>query len=348
MDNRFDKKDLKDFFYLSQIEVPKPLKIIPKILAASLIFLIIFLFFVPWQQNSRGYGYIIANDPNNRAQSIDALINGRIKKWFVRDGTRVKKGDKIVEIVDNDPLILDRIKDERDAKKRKFIVAQIAAQTAKINYDRQNDLFQKGLSARKDYEAAKIEYKKLLSQMEIAASEVAEAETKLSRQSNQIIYAPKDGTILKVLAGDDATTVKSGDKIATFAPDLSDPAVEIYVNGNDVPLIYEGREVRLQFEGWPAIQFSGWPSVAIGTFGGVVTSVDASVSENGKFRVIVKKPENEKWPNQRFLRHGAKVYGWVLLNNVSIGYEIWRQINGFPPKFDEGTNSQMIIQQRMQ
>jgi hypothetical protein len=111
--------------------------------------------------------------------------------------------------------------------------------------------------------------------------------------------------------------------------------VEIYVSGNDIPLIAEGRKVRLQFEGWPVIQFSGWPSIAIGTFAGVVRSVDSSISENGKFRIIVKKSPGEEWPEQRFLRHGAKVYGWVLLNNVSLGYEIWRQLNSFPPSFDK-------------
>jgi hypothetical protein len=90
----------------------------------------------------------------------------------------------------------------------------------------------------------------------------------------------------------------------------------------------------LQFEGWPIIQFSGWPSIAVGTFGGIISSVDSSISENGKFRVIVKKDKDEKWPDERFLRHGAKAQGWILLNNVSLGYEFWRQLNSFPPSFD--------------
>ncbi len=334
MTNNFKLDDLHDFRNLQQIKLPKPLKVLPKILGAFCVILLLILIFTPWQQNSKGFGYVIANDPNDRAQSINAPINGRIKKWYVRDGSQVKSGDKLVEIVDNDPQILERLKFERDAKSRKYQVAQNSAQTAKINFERQNELFQKGLSAKKDFEYAKIEYQKLLGAAESAAAEFAESETKLSRQSNQIIYAPKDGVILKVLAGDGATTVKSGDKLANFAPELSDPAVEIYVNGNDIPLIYEGRKVRLQFEGWPAIQFSGWPSITIGTFGGVISSVDSSISENGKFRVIVKKDSNATWPDQRFLRHGARVYGWVLLNRVSLGYELWRQTNGFPPSFD--------------
>lgn len=330
-----NKSDVLSFTNLRKIKLPKPLNIISRILTIAFIIFVLILILTPWQQTSKGFGRIIANDPNDRAQEINSPIDGRIKKWHVRDGSRVKKNDIIAEIVDNDPLILERIRTSRDAKKRKLQVARIASDTAKINYERQEQLFKKGLSSRRDYEKAKIEYKKLLSASESDASALAESETKLSRQENQIIYAPKDGVILKVLSGNSATVVKAGEKIATFAPDLLDPAIELYVSSNDIPLIYPGRKVRLQFEGWPAVQFSGWPSLAVGTFGGVVSAVDSSISENGKFRIIVKKDEGEYWPDQKFLRHGTKSYGWVLLNNVQLGYEVWRKINGFPPEFDE-------------
>jgi len=327
-------EDLKSFTNLSKIKLPRPFQILAKMIIFAIILTILIFAATPWQQTSRGFGRVIANDPNNRAQEINSPITGRIKKWHVHDGSRVKENDIIVEIVDNDPQILERIESERDAKKRKLQVARMASDTAKINYERQGELFEKGLSSRRDFEEAKIEYKKLLAAAETAASELAESETKLSRQQNQVIYAPQDGLILRTASVNSATMVKAGDKIASFAPDLLDPAVEIYVSSNDIPLIYEGRKVRLQFEGWPAIQFSGWPSLAIGTFGGVVAAADSSISENGKFRIIVKKAAGEKWPDQKFLRHGTKTYAWVLLNQVSLGYEIWRQINSFPPEFD--------------
>ncbi len=199
-----EKKDFTPFTNLNNINTPKPLKVLPKIILTFLVLTTLILCLTPWQQTSKGFGYIIAADPNDRAQNINAPINGRIKKWYVKDGSVVKKDDKLVEIVDNDPLILERIKSERDAKKRKLQVSQIASQTSKLNYQRQEELFNKGLSSRRDFEEAKIEYKKLLAAEESAASELAESETKLSRQENQIIYAPKDGIILKVLAGDAA------------------------------------------------------------------------------------------------------------------------------------------------
>ncbi len=327
-------KDLDSFTNFNQIIIPNYVKIIKKILIIFFSTMLIIFTFMPWQQTTKGLGYVIANDPNDRTQDINSPISGRIRKIYVSDGSKVKQNDIIAEIVDNDPQILERIRQERDAKKRKLQIAQIASDTSKINYLRQEELLKKGLSSNKDFEEAKIEFKKLLANVEAIASEVAESETKLSRQENQIIYAPKNGIILRLLSGNSATMVKAGDKIATFAPDLSDPAVEIYVDSNDIALVHEGRKVRLQFQGWPAIQMSGWPSLSIGTFGALVASVDSSISENGKFRVIVKKDKNENWPDQRFLRHGTKVYGWILLNKVKLGYEIWRKINNFPPEFD--------------
>jgi multidrug efflux pump subunit AcrA (membrane-fusion protein) len=335
--------DRKSFKTFNQIKIPQPIKSLKKIILISLILLILILVATPWRQTARGFGYVIALDPNNRAQNINATVNGRVNQWFVKDGSRVKEGDKIVEIVDNDPQIIERLKLEKSAKERKFEVAKIASDTSKLNFNRQTELFQKGLSSRKNVEDAKIEYKKLLSNVEHISGEIAEASIKLSRQESQLVTAPRDGVILKVLSSDNSTTVKMGDKIASFAQILQDPAIELYVSGNDIPLIYKGRKIRIQFEGWPAIQFSGWPEIAVGTFGAIVSAVDSAVSENGKFRIIAVKDPNEKWPDTRFLNHGAKVYGWVLLDSVQLGYELWRQINGFPPDFNEQTMPKNFI-----
>ena len=89
-----------------------------------------------------------------------------------------------------------------------------------------------------------------------------------------------------------------------------------------------------QFEGWPAVQFSGWPSVAVGTFGGTVALVDATDDGQGQFRILVVPAPGETWPDARFLRQGSRANGWVLLDTVPLGWELWRQFNGFPPSMD--------------
>jgi hypothetical protein len=125
--------------------------------------------------------------------------------------------------------------------------------------------------------------------------------------------------------------VKQGDSLLTIVPEASQKAVELNVNGNDMPLVQIGQEVRLQFEGWPAVQFAGWPSVAIGTFSGTVSTVDATDNGKGEFRILIVPNEVEQeWPSDRYLRQGVRANGWVLLNKVTLGREIWRQLNGFP------------------
>lgn len=338
----FSKFELEDFKELCQISTPNYLRNFVKVISYLLLIIFLILILTPWQQTSKGFGYITTINPSDRIQNINAPVSGRINKWFVNDSMPVKKGDKIAEIVDNDPMILSRLTNEKNAKSRKFEISKIAAETAKIDYQRQEELHRQGLSARKDYEKAKIEYKKLLSAMETAAADLEIVKTKLARQKTQIIFAPKDGFIIKILSGDSSTLVKAGDEIATFAPNLSDPAIELYVSGNDIALVEPGRKVRIQIEGLPAIQFSGWPNMSVGTFGGIVKSVDQSISTNGKFRVVIIRDKNEEWPNQRFLRHGTKIYGWVLLNQVKLGYELWRKINNFPPEFNKKDKRNLI------
>lgn len=152
------------------------------------------------------------------------------------------------------------------------------------------------------------------------------------RQGNQELRAPVSGRIVRLYGGPNAEQVKTGDVLAEVLPEVWEPAVALTVTGNDAALVVPGQRVRLQLEGWPALQFSGWPSVAMGTFGGEVAFVDPLDDGAGKFRVLVRPdPHDQPWPSAPTLRQGVRAKGWVLLDTVSLGYEAWRQINGFPP-----------------
>ena len=165
-----------------------------------------------------------------------------------------------------------------------------------------------------------------------ARAKLAKLGTDIARQEAQRVHAPIEGTILSILARQGTEQVSRGQTLAVLVPSTSDRAVELWVDGNDAALIQPGAPVRLQFEGWPAVQFTGWPSVAVGTFGGRVAFVDPAGNGQGQFRVVVQSdPQEESWPAPRFLRQGVRTKGWFLLNEVSLGYELWRQFNGFPP-----------------
>ena len=170
-------------------------------------------------------------------------------------------------------------------------------------------------------------------------AEIAKMENEITnvlvRQSQYQIIAPQSGFLVQAVKAGLGETIKEGEAVATILPKSDDVAVEMYVKPMDVPLLKAGRKVRIEFDGWPALQFSGWPNASIGTFGGEVAIIDRVQSTNGSFRILVKPdPEHDDWP--ALLRLGSGAKGWVMLSDVPIWYEIWRNMNGFPPTiYDE-------------
>lgn len=296
----------------------------------TLFFLAIGFLFLPWYQTVRGSGRVIAYSPNERAQSIDSPIYGRLGKWFVQEGSFVREGDPIVEIIDNDPDILTRLNQQRDAVKKNLDAAGVAVSNSKNNYMRLAELLKQGVVSQRDYEKAKIEYSKLLADEAKVSAELVKIDTKVARQSAQNVTAPMNGYIQRRKSGSGSQLVKVGDELALLVPDTKSRSVEVFISGNDAPFVHKDDRVRIQFEGWPAVQSLGWPSLAKGTFGGRVVFVDRQLNLHGQSRLLIV-PDEDPWPNSEILRQGVRVYAWVLLNKVSVGFELWRNFNGFPP-----------------
>ena len=385
--------------------------------------LLVFLAVTPWQQNVQGHGRVVAYTPADRQQTIGAPVEGRISRWFVKEGSRVKQGEVIAELQDNDPLLLQRLNNEHQVlldrqsavenrvetfrqqlrmaelsrpqaltasearlemgkQRQKAAVqtldaARAAKQTASLNLSRQQQLQQKGLASRRTLELAELEMNqrdaeteraqaslnaaksevdalnadwlrlsadtsasvektraelnKAIEDQNYVRADLLKLQTRLARQQTQAIKAPRDGTLLRLLANPNAEQLKAGQALAILVPDTEQRAVELWVDGNDLPLIVTGSHVRLQFEGYPSVQFGGWPEFSVGSFGGQVSLIDATDDGKGHFRILVSPdPSDIPWPDVRFLRQGVRVNGWILLGRVSLGYEMWRIFNGFP------------------
>jgi len=391
------------------------------------VFMLVFIMamgFAPWVQTVAGNGRVVALNPIDRSQNIDAPVEGRIRRWNVVEGTKVKPGDLIAEIMDNDPLVLLRRQEEQiavnqrldqavlrvkslessllqlDLTRRNELLANssridmakasgVAAEqqirageadllAAQQNLDRRKLSVERGLSSIRDLEVAQQAYQTAAANLDryranltanrndvlarqadqdrietayqrqindaqaaLAAArgdvqnftaEMKRMQITVARQSTQTILAPRAGTIFRLLAQPGSELLKAGDPVAILIPDSATLTVELNMKGNDTPLVHKGDKVRLQFEGWPAVQFSGWPSVAVGTFGGRVFLVDQTDDGKGKFRILVEPdPEDDPWPSNTYLRQGVRANGWILLREVRLGWELWRQFNGFPP-----------------
>ncbi len=278
-----------------------------------------------------------------------------------------------------------------EAAQTRLDAARFAAQTATLQFDRIESLYRdrRGLASQREFELATLERDRTAAELiraeadlrrtetdgraainssraalESARSEVATTtqgvlgyDIQIEQISMQRVIAPREGIIFRVQATE-GTFLRAGSALCILIPDTESRMVELWLNGNDMPLVHareldeqgnlvrEGSPARIQFEGWPAIQFVGWPSVAIGTFGGEVVLIDPTDNGKGKFRVLVApKPDQttrrgitriNTWPANRWLRQGVRANGWVLLQRVPLWFEIWRQLNGFPPVVADG------------
>jgi len=428
--DQLDKLSETQLYSLRTLKTPKLGRTVARVLII-ITFIFIVTLFLPWQQNIRGQGTVTALNPENRPQSVQSAIAGRITGWKVIEGDYVTAGDTILtisEIKDKyfDPNLVPRLEEQLAAKegalkakdnkntalknqisaleralvaKRSqtinkvnqaelkleadslnFIAEQVANQNAVSIFQRNQTLYEAGnitLTKYQDIEskfqmsAAKVlkaenewlQRKADLAnaQLELASIEAEyadkisksqsdlngniaslnETRAEISKMENEIanvkirqtqyqIIAPQSGYIVRAMKVGIGETIKEGDAVVTILPRSTDKAVEMYVKAMDIPLISSGKKVRIEFDGWPALQFSGWPSVSVGTFGGEVAIIDRVESNNGMFRILVKPDvEDETWPE--LIRLGSGIKGWVMLTDVPIWYEIWRQMNGFPP-----------------
>lgn len=400
----------------------------------GIILVLIIILFLPWQQNISGTGSVTALSTQDRPQTVQNIVGGRIESWHIQEGDYVKAGDTLAVLSETkdeyiDPQVLSRVQEQIGAKnqgitgyenKLAALDQQVAALQNSLNLSLQKarnklkqsymkvvsdstDLiavqtnfeitqnrlgryeegYKSGLFSLTDLESRRLkvqeEAAKVVSQqtkLDIARQELTNARIELGslqaeyqekmakansdrssaissqadaaaelsklqnkyasvaiRQGNYVVRAPQAGYVVRAMKAGLGETIKEGETIATLQPENPEIAVELYVNPMDVALVSPGREVRLEFDGWPALQFAGWPGVSVGTFGGKVAVIDRIGSANGKFRLLVQPKPGEEWPAA--IRQGSGVYGWVMLSNVPVWYEIWRQLNGFPPNLNQ-------------
>ena len=434
------KSDLKT---LELVQSKTSGRVLLKILltAFSLFFIAMFL---PWTQNVRGRGNVTTLFPDQRPQTVNTILGGKIVKWYKREGDYVAKGDTLAfisEVKDAyfDPNLVQNTDDQLKAKessvqsymsKIQALDVQIDAlnqtgrlkleqaknklqqtnqkvtadsmnyKAAKINHEIAIDQFKRAkklnedglmsltelenrkltmqrteaqkiaaentlLSSRNEVLNAEVElislqaqYRSSVSKAEsekfTAMSSMFDAEAMVTKLQNQFVNysirsgyyyvtAPQNGIVTNFISSGIGEIVKEGAELLTIMPAYINLAVEMYVRPIDLPLIKINHRVRIQFDGWPAIVFSGWPNTSHGTYGGRVFAIDNFMSPNGYYRVLVQPdPKDHPWPDA--LRVGAGAYNMLLLNDVPIWYELWRQINGFPPDYYRGTSHKDMIE----
>ncbi len=334
-------EQLAHFRTLAALRPPRVAVAIAWMLVVGIAAAAVVLFVVPWVQTAQGRGQVVSLDPDDRAQEVTALVPGRVERWYVQDGQHVGRGDPIARIVDLDPNLLSRLAAERAQVLAEIASVQQAQAVAQIDVGRMRQLYSEGLASRRDYEQTQIKVAESGAKLAESRAKLNRIDVQLNRQSAQLVRAPRDGRIQNLNAATGGALLSAGTVLAVVAPERVERAVELLIDGRDVPLLRPGRPVRLEFEGWPAIQFSGWPSIAHGFFDGRVRTIDPNANMQGLFRILVEPaPGKPAWPERRFVRLGGKVQGWVQGETVTVGYELWRQLNDFPLEFGQTATDQ--------
>jgi membrane fusion protein, adhesin transport system len=438
------------------------------------------LLFIPWRQTIPGTGRAMAFAPTERTQFIVAPIEGRVKKWHVVEGQKVKPGDLLVEMLDIDPELPRRLEAEADSLEMQMTLAlsgaveverrisdiersqsfQLDVQDSLIReIERQQDINrQEIIGATETFRVAKLELERMekvnenggnliavqtvdnqrrtvinseatfnsanerlkatgerlkagkdlrerlksdtdaavkaerlalvraSTEVQSVNQRIQQQNNRIARQRQQSVFATIEGTVFRILANAEGLLVRPGERLATLVPTLLEgsereqqqlrqiassiglfsaatlapvagptqlvvgmspepvmrsltagdyPGIvaELFIDGNDLPLVKVGDRVRLQFEGWAAVQFVSFPQAAEGTFGGLIYLVDPTSNDKGDFRILVEQdPDDKPWPKEDLLRQGVRAQGWVLMpKDVPLWQEFWRQLNGFPP-----------------
>ena len=105
---------------LQMVQPPRRIGLAAKLVGLCFVLGPLVLLLVPWQQNLRGYGRVVAFAPLDRQQQIEAPVDGRITRWWVQEGSIVSAGDPLLEITDVDPNLVARLAQEKIALQAKL------------------------------------------------------------------------------------------------------------------------------------------------------------------------------------------------------------------------------------
>lgn len=269
-----------------------------------------------------------------KADSIDlvaAQTNLRIAQIkYNRADSLFQDGFVARKHLEDATIKLQETQAKQTSQEAKLLVSKTDVTNSKLEINRVRQEFADKISkARSEKFSAQSSQFSTEADVQKLENEVANYEL---RRNMLFITAPYDGFINTAFRGGVGQTFKEGADLVGIVPENIDLAVETYVEPLDLPLMHVGEKVRIQFDGWPAIVFSGWPNVSYGTYGGEVVAVERFISANGKFRILLKPdPDDHAWPKE--IRAGSGARTIALLEDVPIWFELWRQLNGFPPNY---------------
>ena len=226
-------------------------------------------------------------NPVNKV-AIKSEVSGRVQNVYVEDGMMVTSGFVLVELDKTDLL------NTRKDLKYELKEAELNYDRAKIDYDRNYELYVKKIIAVDAYDQVK-------ATLDLRSNTVLKVITKLDTNTDNLkkttIFSPTSGTVLnknievgEMVVG--ANSVSSGTEMMTVA-DLKDLEVSSYVNEIDVTRLHVGQEIDITVDSTPGVDYSGVVThvapMSSSSSGSSAGSSSSSSSKDGfEVRIAVK------------------------------------------------------------
>ena len=208
-------------------------------------------------------GYVVAQ----RKASVSSKRTGRLSYVGVEEGSRVKKGE-IIARLENEDLAAARDRAAANLNAARATLAQAEAELtdARLNYDRQKQLLAQNLISRQDYDTAETRYQKMLAAVANSRANIKAAAAALDEAQTAVEYslirAPFDGVVLtknaeigEVVAPFGAA-LNARAAVATMA-DMSSLMVEADVAEANIHQVKIGQPVEILLDALPGERFPG-------------------------------------------------------------------------------------------
>ena len=219
-------------------------------------------------------GTVEATVVNTRAGTIEAcqrtklstIMGGRIEFLGVKEGDKVKKGQLLMKLWNDDQRAQQTLAEaQRKVSRQRVNEVCTAAAAAAREADRQEALKGRGYVSEAKVDAARTEAQTKQAACETARSDVAQAEARIvvtkAEQGRTVLYAPFDGTVAKIVGELGEYSTPSPPGVPTPpAIDLIDDSC-LYVTAPmdevDAPKIAIGLPVRVNIDALPKRPLTG-------------------------------------------------------------------------------------------
>ena len=195
-------------------------------------------------------GYVVAQ----RKASVSSKGTGVLVYLGVVEGDKVKEGQIIARLDDRDIVA------QLDQAKSNLQLYEAQLKESENKYNREKELFSRGLSSQQSLDQTEANYKTLLANIDIAQAGIRVAEVALE---NMIIRAPFNGTVLtknaevgEIVAPFGASTTSRA-AVVTIA-DMTSLMVETDVSESNIEKIKQDLDCEIVLDAYPDKSYQGY------------------------------------------------------------------------------------------